>query len=187
MIIQAVEGGYGDHDSKYTQAEVIELVRQAGSLAGIRGEGTPAYIAAFAKDCVDGDATVFIKKGIHQRWSNKNKSPEPHITFYFESTSERIRLSGHVFLSQQLAATSIRGRGSLSTYRWHTVGISISAQKNGPFHLWPAMFSIKSIEVDGIQSQSGRRKRRDSVNLNVGTNVVSPPFIIKEEDFPSLK
>ncbi len=184
MIIKAVEGGYRDHDSKYTEAEVIELVRQAGSLKGIRGEGTPDYIKAFVKDCVDGDETVFITKGIHQRW---NEKPQPHITFYFQSSSSEIRLSGHVFLSQEVASQIIGGHGSSSsTYRWHTVGISISAQIHGPFHLWPAMFKIESIEVDGIQSQTIRRKRGNSVNLNVGTNVVSPPYKIKDEDFPSL-
>lgn len=182
MKIETLEGWNtgGNHDSRYTEQEVKALIGQARDLPGVKGQKDlgkmPEAIAAFVANCLFGDTTIWVIKGIHQRWDSVNaggvlkKEADPHIQVKFSHTFTGAKsaawIAVHVRLSEERCYfRTLRSGEEVVDCAWKTVGLS--TVRFGMNQQWPAYFTQ---EVGNIQYQEpGKRgfKRRYSIGLVV--------------------
>lgn len=172
----------GSHDSRYTEEEVKTLVGQIRNLPGVgttaNRQGMGRSIKAFVNACVDGNTTIWVTKGIHERWNKINasgtvtKDADPHIQVKYRSGEGWG--TAHIRLSEKPERVVTLDGKDFIDCSWTTVGISSKWYKLN--ENWPAVFSQ---EIGNIQYQEpGRRgyKRRYSIGL-----IVPEEFQTKEE------
>ncbi|HEY4173782.1 MAG TPA: hypothetical protein VGM42_12205 [Rhodopila sp.] len=159
----------GNHDSRREPRDIVALINQIKLLPGIATQnytGVPSTIALFSRLCLYGERTIYIVKGIHQRWGN---NPKPHIRirfFYSVGPSGKQESTDmHVELSEEPS------RWKEDSYSWKTVGISYIVGQNTK-QTWPAAYQQ---EVGNIQSESGPRRRRLLRRMSVGC--FPPPVV----------
>lgn len=177
MNIEMSEGwnDKGNHDSKYDESMVKALIEQCAELsADVQTSKMPERIGLFTKHCLRGEKTIWVTKGIHQRWGDINASGElkkeadPHIQVQFEHRFglKPIWIAIHVCLSEEQQGVRTLGDGrKVIQCSWKAVGLT--TKRGNLVEQWPAYFSQ---EVGNIQTQgAGRRglKRRYSVGLLV--------------------
>ena len=163
MHIEPLDGwdNPGQHDSKLQPRDLAYLIGQAKSLPGIATQdykNVPSMIKLFAEKCLYGDRTIYVVKGLHQRWG---KNPKPHLRVRFFYTMgpnlTNTSIDMHIELSEDPTGRKVNG---YDAYTWKTVGISYVIKEDVKA-TWPAVYSQ---EVGNIQ-KDGRRgyKRRWSV------------------------
>ena len=161
--------GPGNHDSRREPKDIVALISQLKKLPGIDTQdytGVPSMIALFSKLCLYGDRTIFVVKGIHQRWGN---NPKPHIRirfFYSVGPSGKQESTDmHVELSEEPSTWAE------DCYAWKTVGLSYIVGQNTK-QTWPGSYSQ---EVGNIQEESGSRRHRLLRRMSVGCFPPPPP------------
>jgi hypothetical protein len=184
-VIIKMEDGWNDigsHDSRYTEEEVKTLVGQVRNLPGVstrrNRQGMGRSILAFVTACVEGDTTVWVTKGIHERWQKINaanvttKEADPHIQVKYQSGSGWGTV--HIRRSEKPERVVSEDGKDFIDCSWTTVGMS--SKWHGNMENWPAYFTQ---EVQNIQYQgAGKRglKKRYSIGL-----IVPEEFRTKEE------
>lgn len=140
MNIEMMEGwnASGSHDSSYDEVQVKALIAQACDLPGVSNAKDhakmPERIQLFVKNCLVGDTTIWVMKGIHQRWDRikadgeVTKNADPHIQVKFGhrfGSAPTTWIAIHVRLSEeQQRVRTLRSGTEVIDCAWKTVGLS---------------------------------------------------------------